>query len=57
MEATLPMENFVDIPRPGVYTVTILFHDNVEIADLADPKDLAQLIIFRSKPLQLRVQP
>src|SRR5262249_10353049 len=52
----LPMERYVSLGEPGEYTVTILYHNNLPIADLADTAALDDLIIFRSAPFKLTVE-
>jgi hypothetical protein len=56
IETTLPMDSFIDIPKPGKYTVSILYHNRVTIADFIDPGELADLIACRSKPFTLTVE-
>jgi tetratricopeptide (TPR) repeat protein len=50
---TLHMESFVDLV-PGEYTLTIQYHDRLCIASKSH---LAGLIVCRSKPFRLLVQP
>lgn len=52
----LPMSSYVEDLKPGDYTVTILYHNTLSIADLADPRDLEDLIVFRSPPFLLTVE-
>ncbi|MBT6155586.1 MAG: hypothetical protein HOH82_13085 [Planctomycetaceae bacterium] len=52
-ETSLPMGDYVDIPKPGQYTVRILYHDSVTIADITDKNALEDLIVFASEPFQL----
>lgn len=54
-EAALPMADYVDLPKPGDYTVTLVYHNEVTIADLDDPDDLENLLVFRSKPFKLKI--
>jgi hypothetical protein len=45
------MASFVRIREPGVYTVRVLYHNHVTIAD----DRIAGLIVFESKPFRLKV--
>lgn len=54
-KTALPMCSFVDIPKPGEYMVSVLYHNGVTIADIKDHDDLKELIVFRSKPFKLKV--
>lgn len=51
----LDMNSYVRIPKPGEYTVRILYHNNVTIVDVPKLADLKNLIIFSSKPFRLKV--
>ena len=55
--AYLFMPDYVDIEKPGNYTVRILYHDHVAIADIDVPGDLDGLILCRSLPIRLKVEP
>lgn len=52
-ETVLPMRKFIDLP-PGDYTVVVEYHDEETISDLPDT---AGLVVCRSKPFKLHVQP
>lgn len=52
--ARLRMANYVDICTPGQYTVQILYHDEIAIADC---ENVDGLIVSRSLPLKLTVDP
>jgi hypothetical protein len=52
----LLMASFVEIPRPREYTVAVLYHNAVTIADLTDPRELEGLIVFRSPPFKLVIE-
>jgi hypothetical protein len=52
----LPMERYIRLPDPGEYNVTVLYHNILPIADIAEPGDLDNLIIFRSIPCKLTVE-
>lgn len=54
--ANLPMHDFVEIREPGEYTVTVLYHPKLPIADITDPRELDDLIIFRSASFKLTVE-
>lgn len=54
--ANLPMHDFVEIREPGEYTVTVLYHPTLPIADITDPTELDDLIIFRSASFKLTVE-
>ena len=41
---------------PGKYTVTVMYHDNVTLADIDNQHELDELIIFRSVPFFLTVE-
>jgi hypothetical protein len=49
----LPMRKFIDLP-PGDYTVVVQYHDRESISDLTNT---AGLIVCRSEPFKLHVQP
>lgn len=51
-EIELEMRSFVSIPKPGQYTVRVLYHNDVTIAEV---DDLSGLIVFESKPFKLKV--
>lgn len=53
--ANLPMGDFVDLREPGDYTVTVLYHPKLPIADIKDPAELDNLIVFRSESFKLTV--
>jgi len=55
-ENAIPMSSFVEITTPGEYSVTLLYHNEFSIADFADPTDLDNLIVSRSKPVRLIVE-
>lgn len=50
----LDMNKFVEITAPGKYTLRILYHDDVTIANR---KDVAGLIMSTSLPIRLVVEP
>lgn len=52
-ETPLPMRKFIDLP-PGDYTVVVEYHDEKTISDL---RDTAGLVVCRSEPFKLHVQP
>ena len=52
--ARLHMAHYVDIFIPGQYTVQILYHDEIAIANC---ENVDGLIVFRSLPLKLTVDP
>ena len=52
--ATLDLGGYVEIQRPGKYTLEVLFHDSEFIADEGD---VSGLIVFRTKPITLIVRP
>jgi len=65
-ETDLRMADYVDLPKPGDYTVTLVYHNEVTIADLniplkkgadplREPDDLENLLVFRSKPFKLKI--
>jgi hypothetical protein len=51
-DGKLPMDRFVRIHEPGLYTVRVLYHNEVTIAD---EDDISGLIVFESKPFTLKV--
>jgi hypothetical protein len=51
-EIQLEMRSFVKIADPGEYTLRVLYHNNVTIAEL---EDLSGLIVCESKPFKLKV--
>jgi hypothetical protein len=51
----LPMASFVELPKPGEYMVTVLYHNTLSIADLEVPEDLDNLIVSKSKPFKMTV--
>lgn len=55
LDTILPMGDFIDIPEPGEYTVTLLYHPKLPIADTADVAELDELLIFRSDSFPLTV--
>jgi hypothetical protein len=50
----LNMEDYVEIVEPGEYRVEILYHDEYTIADL---DNIEGLVVCRSMPLSLRIEP
>jgi len=54
-QTALPMSRYIGSLEPGEYSVSMLYHNEVTIADIEDPGDLKRLIIFRSKPFKLTV--
>jgi internalin A len=50
----LRVMDYVDIPAPGTYTVHILYHDEVAIADRGR---MEGMIVCKSLPLRLEVSP
>jgi hypothetical protein len=52
-ETVLHMRKFIDLP-PGDYTVSVEYHDEETIADRPDT---AGLLVCRSEPFKLHVQP
>lgn len=52
-ETSLRMRSFIELP-PGDYTVVVEYHDEETIASLADTSGL---VVCRSKPFKLHVQP
>jgi Leucine-rich repeat (LRR) protein len=56
LTTTLPMGNFIDIPKAGEYTVTIVYHAKLPIADFTSSRELDDLITFRSEPFTLIVE-
>jgi hypothetical protein len=56
LTTTLPMGDFIDIPEPGEYTVTITYHPKLPIADTVAESELSGLITFRSVPFKLTVE-
>lgn len=55
IDTYLRLSEFVDIPEPGEYTVTLLYHSQLPIADYKNETDLKDLIIFRSQSIKLTV--
>ncbi|MGO9114239.1 MAG: hypothetical protein ACLP9L_33915 [Thermoguttaceae bacterium] len=50
----LDAANFIKIPKPGTYSLEVLYHDTKTIAE---ESDVDGLIFFRSKPIVLVVRP
>ena len=48
-ETKLPLSDYLDIRKPGEYTVEILYHDELSIADLNGVDELTNLIYFKSE--------
>lgn len=54
IDTYLRMGEFIHIPKPGEYTVTLLYHSQLPIADYRNT-DLNELIVFRSQSIKLTV--
>lgn len=52
----LPLGAYVDLPKPGEYTVSILFHNDLYLADMESTDDLDTLIVVRSQPFKIKVE-
>ncbi|MEZ5944692.1 MAG: hypothetical protein R3C18_25165 [Planctomycetaceae bacterium] len=57
LETELALDDYVEINKPGRYSVTILYHSKYAIADLTDNDVIKDLIIYRSPTFELTVQP
>jgi hypothetical protein len=57
LDTKLPMRDFIDISEPGEYTVALVYHSKLPIADITDVDELNDLIVFRSQSFPLTVQP
>lgn len=55
LDTVLPMADFIEIPEPGEYTVTLMYHPKLPIADITNIAELDDLIIFRSESFKLTV--
>lgn len=55
LETELPMGDFVSVSEPGEYTVTLLYHPKLPIADFEQESPLDRLTIFRSRSFKLKV--
>lgn len=55
LDSDLPMGDFINISEPGKYTVTLMYHPKLPIADETDVTEFNDLIIFRSEPFELVV--
>lgn len=55
-DTVLYMGDFTNIQTPGEYTVTLLYHARLPIADIEDETKLEKLIVFRSEPFKLVVE-
>lgn len=55
--AKLDLSSYVEIEKPGDYTVRILYHDIIAIADVGTPATLDGLILCRSVPIRVKVLP
>ncbi|WP_254512333.1 hypothetical protein [Anatilimnocola floriformis] len=47
------VRNFIETPKPGKYTLQILFHNE---CDLARMEDIGSLIVCKSKPIELNIE-
>ncbi len=55
LDTVLPMGDFIEIPEPGEYTVTVMYHPKLPIADITNVDELDELIVFRSQSFKLTV--
>lgn len=56
-KTSLPLSDYVKLPGRGEYSVTVLYHNDITIADIPSESDLGKFIVFRSAPFKIEVVP
>lgn len=56
-DRVLDLDGFVRIPRPGLYTAKVLYHDSVSIADIENEEALEELVLVASDTFEMEFKP